>query len=227
MPSRNRPSWPWLVKGSSATSSTTPTSGTAALIARGARPTRLSGSRSAGPAFASALGRSGRSPAPGRPARRALRRPHRQVKGEPCDAGDRGDRLLGSAVEHEDRPDQIGGRHRFSCTRVRDQSALRIRRRRRPGGDLRRCCAGSPQACGRLILFMSGHLHARGLHAVRRMVNGEWLVQSRCPTHARSTTSPLTTRATAPLAVLLRGEQASEDGWISAAATRSASSGSG
>ena len=42
-PSRNRPSWPWLVKGSSATSHRTPISGTSFLMARMARQTRLSG----------------------------------------------------------------------------------------------------------------------------------------------------------------------------------------
>ena len=42
-PSRNSPSWPWLVKGSSATSHRMPISGTSFLMARMARQTRLSG----------------------------------------------------------------------------------------------------------------------------------------------------------------------------------------
>ncbi len=42
-PSRSSPSWPWLVKGSSATSQSRPISGTSCLMARMARQTRLSG----------------------------------------------------------------------------------------------------------------------------------------------------------------------------------------
>ena len=42
-PSRTMPSWPSVLKGSSATSQTMPISGTAFLAARMARQTRLSG----------------------------------------------------------------------------------------------------------------------------------------------------------------------------------------
>ena len=43
LPSSIRPSWPWLVKGSSATSQSTPSSGNSFLIARTDWQTRLSG----------------------------------------------------------------------------------------------------------------------------------------------------------------------------------------
>ena len=43
LPSAIRPSWPWLVKGSSATSQRMPRSGNSFLIARTAWQTRLSG----------------------------------------------------------------------------------------------------------------------------------------------------------------------------------------
>ena len=48
-PSRSRPSWPWLVNGSSATSHITPISGTARLIAETARQTRFSGFAASSP----------------------------------------------------------------------------------------------------------------------------------------------------------------------------------
>ena len=55
-PSRSNPSWPWLVKGSSATSHSTPISGTAFLMARMARQTRLSGLSASLPVSSRRLG---------------------------------------------------------------------------------------------------------------------------------------------------------------------------
>src|SRR6478609_4853967 len=55
-PSRSSPSWPWLVKGSSATSQRMPTSGTSRLIAPMARQTRLSGLSASLPVSSRRLG---------------------------------------------------------------------------------------------------------------------------------------------------------------------------
>ncbi len=110
MPSRKMPSWPWLVKGSSAASVMMPISGTAALMARVARLMTLSGSRMCEPVWS----RSDRSTfgkvAMRRDAElcRALGLLDGEVDGQAEDAGHGGDLLAAVlAVDDEDRPDQV------------------------------------------------------------------------------------------------------------------------
>ena len=109
-PSSISPSWPWLVKGSSATSQSTPRSGNSFLIARTDLHTRLSGLSGLRTVLV-AQGRLGigkQRDAGDVQLHRALGVAHRLVDAEPLDAGHRGDRrALVVAVDHEQRPDQI------------------------------------------------------------------------------------------------------------------------
>ena len=116
-PSSISPSWPWLVKGSSATSQSTPRSGNSFLIARTDLHTRLSGLTRFG-AVLVAQGRLGigkQRDAGDVQLHRALGVAHRLVDGEPLHARHRGDRRARIvAVDHEQRPDQIvRGQHVF------------------------------------------------------------------------------------------------------------------
>ena len=136
--SSSRPSWPWLVYGSSATSVITPSSGKRCFSSRTARGTRPFGiERLAAVGASSAPGRSpGTAPSPGCRARRTPRRPAAAGRAlRRSHAGHRGDVLRAVAGRRARTPaDQVAARAaRFSRTRSRVKSSRR-RRRGRPWG---------------------------------------------------------------------------------------------
>ena len=113
-PSRSTPSWPCVVKGSSATSHITPRSGCAFFTARTARQTRFSGLSASSPSGGLALGRRRREKRDERNAERLRlagrvdQRRRSRAGSTPGIDGDR--RARRGLVMDEDRPDEIGRR---------------------------------------------------------------------------------------------------------------------
>ncbi len=147
LPSSISPSWPWLVKGSSATSQSTPRSGNSFLIARTDLQTRLSAFSASEPVLVAqgSLGIGKQRDAGDVEPGRALGVADRLIDGDAVDPGHRGDGGALVLWPSTTNSGQIRSSvvRTFSRTSRRAHSALRLRR-----GRVIRSSAGEARAAG-------------------------------------------------------------------------------